>query len=74
VNVRHKRKVGAIASLKEDRHQRDETKHGVLVMWVQLANDDEYRSRNDTDKVDPQLLCPKVTASTPVDYVCDEAT
>src|SRR5689334_8723111 len=74
MNMRHERKVGAIASFKEDRHESHKTDHRIKILGVQLANDDEEDTRHDTDEVNPELLRPKVVAGPLVEQVTDEAT
>jgi hypothetical protein len=51
--MRHKRKVRAVASLEENREQSNETEHGVLIVRVELADDDQDDTSHDTDEVDP---------------------
>jgi hypothetical protein len=74
VDVRHKRKVGTVTSLKENGHDSNEPNHLIQLLGVELADDNQEHPRHDTDEVDPELLCPKIVAGDFVDDVGDEAS
>ncbi|EGX94031.1 hypothetical protein CCM_02302 [Cordyceps militaris CM01] len=78
VDVRHERKVGAVARLDEDggeRHEPDECaqRHAARRRRVHAAGDDEQRAAEHAARRDPQLLPPQVAAALAVEYVGDDA-
>lgn len=73
VNVRHESKVGAIAGFHEDGHKGNKTDHGVEVVRVELADDNQEDTAHDADEVNPELLRPQAAVSVLVDQVADEA-
>lgn len=70
----NERKVGSVAGLEEDSHERDEAHHGVEIVRVQLTDDDEADAADHADEVNPHLLCPEIVIGSTEDEICDEAT
>lgn len=74
VDVRHKRKVGAVSGLVEDGHENDETyecadRAAVGLARVDLADEDEKGTSQYTASSDPALLEPEVTSKVVVEDV-----
>lgn len=74
VYMRHKGKVSAVACLQEDGHQCDQAHHGVELLRIKLADDDQKDTRHDADEMDPHLLSPQVVARPFENQVAEESS
>ena len=72
VHVRHEAEDGAVGALEEERHARDETEHGALVVAVRETNRELEDARDDGVGVDEVLLAPDAGAG--VDGVGQQPT
>ena len=62
VHVRHETEDGAVGALEEERHARDETEHGVLVVAVRETDGELEDAREDGVGVNEVLLAPDTGA------------
>ena len=62
VHVGHEAEDGAVGALEEERHARDETEHGVLVVAVRETDGELEDAREDGVGVDEVLLAPDAGA------------
>ena len=71
--MRHKRIRHAIRAFQKKRQSAHEPEHGALVVAVQLADDDEERAHDETERVEQRLLRPDGPAKRVIRGVGDEA-
>ena len=72
VHVGHEAEVSAVAALEKEGHAGDEPEHGVLVLGVDYADDDQEHARDQPVDVHDHLLRPHAVCA-PIHYVADEA-
>lgn len=72
VHMRDQCKVGAVAGLEEDGHQRHEAREGGQVVRVDAADDDQQHARQDTACMHPRLLEPQAVPELVVQHVGDD--
>ena len=70
--MRHKRKDSPVASLEEERHARNQPKHGVHVFGIRRADGDQKGAGNDGKGMNEVLFGPDIGAA--VQLVRDEAS
>lgn len=71
--MRHKREVGTIASLKEERHTSHEAEHGGVGLGIKNTDRDLESTSDDTKRVKPDLLAVDLTRL-PVEEIRDHTT
>lgn len=74
MHMRNQRKIGSIASFKEESHACYQTEHRRLVVWVEQSDSDEEGAGDDADEEDPGFLEPEVGGDVLVEEVADDAS